>query len=100
MKSTRNARRRAAKQRHAARLPRRPLEPAKRVRTHGPRAELIVEHTRRLTSMGEPRTPMAQWWFDDARDYALEAPEVLPAGSCVSSVLLDALQRTVIRGEA
>jgi hypothetical protein len=73
-----------------------------------PSGELIDEHFRRLTEIGHLpgaspadgfERQAAQWWPRDADDYSLDAPEWVPAGSCVApSSPCYPGQRTVRRG--
>jgi hypothetical protein len=61
------------------------------VRDYGRSAPLNIERGRRLRSIGtssleEALGPSPSWWTHaDAMDYARDAPDEMPAGSCIDA---------------
>lgn len=56
----------------------REVEPIRRVAA----PMLVAAHISRLTSAGFSAFDAEEWWPWDVRDYCLDAPGRMPAGSC------------------
>lgn len=71
------------------------------VRQEGPAYQLMQEHWRRAKRTGGIGDERTYWHWWDADDYSLDAPDELPAGSCVGrGPWLGCAQSVALRGQA